>query len=529
MKHLLAIGLLLTCATLHAIPWLVEDAAWCGLLAIVCGLFLATRTNYLSSFWATWLWATITIASAFHWSPAAMAYTLSSEFGLGLLVSAPLILWDGLRMALGYWLAGRLTRDIRTIWFAAALTSMACEFIVPSVFPWRMGFMLLSWPWLMQAVDIFGPAWTTFISFASAGLLITAIDWLVARFRDSKQPSELTTELPRHHWKNWASLPIVGLNIVYGVAIMSYWQSKMDNAPKARIALVQVDPSYVVSLEQSRELTASVASDVDIICWPESSGGNYELSLDELSDEKRIFECSREPERGLRPWPFPTCELLLGGKNYVGDPENPDTLYVCAMLIDEHEKITARYNKRYLMPFGEYVPLEETVPGLAELFDMAEHITPGLRAEVLVSKTGAALGTMLCYEDMVPEASRLMTVGGANLLVSLINGSAFESKYTLAQHRLLSQLRSIECRRNFVRCAATGETCVISPLGKITARLPLQENGVLKSEVALLEGATIFSFFPWLAPILCSMGLAFQIFSVVRRHKASTGPAMSAY
>ena len=516
MKHFLAIGLLLTTATLHAIPWLLEDSAWCGLLAIICGLFVATRKNYVSSFWFAWLWATLTIAAAFHWSPAAMAYTISSEFGLGLLVATPLIAWDGFRMALGYWIASRFTKDFQTIWFPAALATMAVEFIIPSVFPWRMGFMLLSWPWMMQAVDIFGPAWTTFISFASAGLVISTAVWLREKFSVKVNPQENTKELPRTNRIAWVGLPIVTLNLLYGIGAMSYWQAKMDVATKTRVALVQVDPSYVVSLSQLRELTTSAAGDVDLVCWPESSGGNYELSLDELSDEKRVFECSREPERGLRPWPSPTCELLLGGKNYIGDPEEPETLFVCAMLIDETEKITARYNKRYLMPFGEYVPFEDYIPGLAALFDMAEHITPGPGSEVIKSKTGAQLGTMLCYEDMVPDASRQMVSGGANLLVSLINGSAFESKFTLAQHRLLSQLRAVECRRHFLRCAATGETCVISPLGKITARLPLQENGVLKADVALLSGTTIYSVVPWLSPALCLIGILFQVLSAFR-------------
>jgi apolipoprotein N-acyltransferase len=526
MKHMSAVGWLLLTATLHAIPWLVEDSAWCGLLAIICGLFITTRSSYLGSFWFTSLWATLSVAAAFHWSPAAMAYTLGSEFGLGLLVATPLILWDGLRMALGYWLASRCTRDFRSVWLPAALATMAVEFIMPSVFPWRLGFMLLSWQWMMQAVDVFGPAWTTFISFALAGGVITAASWLIQKLRaftSSAEPLAETSAVPlQNHWAAWASLPIVALNVIYGMWAMHYWQAIMEAAPKTRVALVQVDPSYVVSLDQAQELTASVAGDVDIICWPESSGGNYELALDELWDEKRVFERSREPERGLRPWPSPTCELLLGGKNYVGDPEDPETLYVCAMLIDEREKITARYNKRYLMPFGEYVPLDQYVPGLAALFDMAEHITPGPGPEVIQSKTGAHLGTMLCYEDMVPEASRQMVVGGANLLISLVNGSAFESKFTLAQHRLLSQLRAVECRRYFLRCAATGETCVISPLGKITARLPSQENGVLKADVALLNGATIYTYAPWLSPALCTLAIAFQFLRSVRhRNRAS--------
>lgn len=507
MKQFAPIFWLVIASTLHSIPWLVEESALCGLLAIATGLFLVTRTNYLGSFWFTLIWTTISIASAFHWSPAAMAYTLSSEFGLGLLVAAPLILWDGLRMTLCYWLAARLTRDVRTIWFAAAITTLSVEQFMPTVFPWRMGFMVLPWPWLIQAVDVFGSAWTTFIAFASAGLLISVISWLITHFA-AKSESE---SRPKPTRIQWVTLPIVSLSLIYGVWVMGQWSDAIEKAPKVRVALVQVDPSYVVSLSQLRELTASAASDVDIVCWPESSGGNYELSLDELSDERHVFECSREPERGLRPWPSPTCELILGGKNYIGDPENPDSIYVCAMLIDEKERITARYNKRYLMPFGEYVPCEEIVPGLAELFDMAEHITPGINAEVLKSQTGAQLGTMLCYEDMVPDASRMMVAGGANVLLSLINGSAFESKFTLSQHRLLAQLRAIECRRYFLRCAATGETCVISPLGNITTRLPLQENGVLKADVALLNGATIFSQFPWMGSAFCIIGLAIQI------------------
>ena len=88
------------------------------------------------------------------------------------------------------------------------------------------------------------------------------------------------------------------------------------------------------------------------------------------------------------------------------------------------------------------------------------------------------------------------------MLISMINGSAFESPYTLRQHRLLSQLRSIECRKYFLRCAATGETCVISPTGEIVDRLPLHCNGSLLASVALLEGETLFTRLPWLSSIL---------------------------
>ncbi len=181
------------------------------------------------------------------------------------------------------------------------------------------------------------------------------------------------------------------------------------------------------------------------------------------------------------------------------------------MLLDAKERIVARYHKRYLMPFGEYVPGENVVPGLAELFDMYEHVTPGDGSAVLQSATGARIGVMLCYEDMVPQAAAGAARQNANVIISLINGSAFSSWVTLHQHRLLSHLRALETRRTFVRCAATGQTCVISACGQLQSALPLQANGVMKSDVALLERRSIYSQWPYLLHCLAIAGAAIAV------------------
>jgi len=96
-----------------------------------------------------------------------------------------------------------------------------------------------------------------------------------------------------------------------------------------------------------------------------------------------------------------------------------------------------------------------------------------------------------------------MTNAGANILISLINGSAFNNSLTLAQHRLLAQLRAVECRRAFLRCAATGETCVISPIGTITQHLPIHNQGILVADLPLFEGETLYSRFGELLPLVC--------------------------
>ncbi len=493
---LIIVTALLSSVVLNAMPWLFEGFTFCGWLGLTLGLALACRSGWASSFWVTWLWCSIVLGIAFHWSPAAMAYTLSSDFALGFAVAAPLFIWDGLRFALGFWFASKLTRDPRYSWFAAAMVTIGLEYTMPGVFPWKIGMIQLSNPWLLQGVEVFGASFSSFVAFAFAGaiqiVVLNAYRWLVPSGMSVSQ----VDNAPQNAYSSKsilnillapATLTVLGICLFNAIA-WSVRSNELAAASTVRVGLIQVDPSYTESTENARSLTASIADQVDLVCWPESSAGNYDLRLSCLSDEAKNFELSREPERGLRPWPDPSCELLIGGKNYSGDDEATGELYVTAMLIDTNESITCRHNKRFLMPFGEYVPGEKYVPGLAQLFDMAEYVQPGKTAFPIDSATGARIGAMLCYEDMVPRAARDMVTNRANLLVSLANGSAFESPFTLYQHRLIAHMRAIECRRYFVRCAATGETCVINPLGEIGARLPMQTNAALVAQVGLLDG-----------------------------------------
>jgi apolipoprotein N-acyltransferase len=103
------------------------------------------------------------------------------------------------------------------------------------------------------------------------------------------------------------------------------------------------------------------------------------------------------------------------------------------------------------------------------------------------------------------------------VLVSLINGAAFTEPLTLAQHRLLAQLRTVESRRCLLRCAATGETCVISPVGTILARLPLHTKEVLTAEVPLLEGQTLYRLIGPAFPIACAIALTAIVIAQKRR------------
>ncbi|MCS7303894.1 MAG: hypothetical protein NZ602_02135, partial [Thermoguttaceae bacterium] len=118
----------------------------------------------------------------------------------------------------------------------------------------------------------------------------------------------------------------------------------------------------------------------------------------------------------------------------------------------------------------------------------------------------------------VPQYARDSVAAGADVLVSLINGSAFENPLALEQHFQLSLLRAVENRRSFIRCAGTGVSAIVDPTGHIRDRLPTQTEGVLVGEVPLVEGRTIYSKIGYLfSPCCFWLSVAALLFALASR------------
>lgn len=500
-------------AVITALPWLRQDLAAVKVVAVAAALVLATHLRGWRGELATLVAAAGALSIAFHWAPKVLAHSMQTSDEVGLLFTVPIVLWDAARLAIPVWCAARLARDARDAWLPAGMAAVATEAFIPGVFPWKLGYSQIAWPVTIQAADLLGPEAPTFALFAAAGI-IAAAAWAAGRMRSGVPASAafrqaLTPAVV-------AAVVVTVANLAYGTWALGHYTAVASAAPKARVALVQVDPSNDDSVADLQRLTREACSarsqPFDFICWPECAGGSYEDCLTSFTDPDLIMKHSREPGRGLRPWENPACPLLLGGKIYCGYPERPREIYQSALLVDRAESMIGRYDKRHLMPFGEYVPGGDQFPQLRHYFPMEIEFDVGRDATVLACGETAKLGVMLCYEDMVPAAARSLARNSANVLISLINGAAFTEPLTLVQHRLLAQLRAVENRRCLLRCAATGETCVIAPTGVIATRLPLHVKDVLEAEVPLLEGRTVYGLIGPAFPVGCGLTLALFLF-----------------
>jgi len=483
--------------TLVAAPWLAQELLPCAWLGVAAGLLMATGRRGWRGELSVFVAAVTVIASGFYWTPGSLAQCMRSEAWVGLAFAAPIVLWDACRMALPFWCVCRAGGDPRSSWLLAALVAVVAETVVPAVFPWKMGYVQVAWPLLVQSADLLGAEGSTFMLFAHGGALLTLASPLLGL---SGRRMPVT---------GYAALALCAANVVYGGVALRGHAAAAAAAPTLRAGLVQVNPERHDAIDDLQRLTREVCAGPqppELVCWPECSGGSYEDGLESFADPEAVWRRSRPPQRGLRPLPDPACHLLLGGKIYRGYPERPRQIFQSALLVDEAERLVGWYHKRHLMPFGEYVPGGDLISDLRLHFPMENEFSVGADAAVLACGD-ARLGVMLCYEDMVPAAATSLARRGANLLVSLINGSAFTNPLTLSQHRLLAQLRAVENRRCLMRCAATGETCVIAPTGVVTDRLPFVVDDVLTADVPLLEGRTLATVAEGWFPVVCGLGL----------------------
>jgi len=485
-------------AVLVAAPWLRQElvpAAWLG---VAGGLVFVTGRRGWRSELAVLIAAAIAITAAFHWTPEVLSEAMRASELVGFAFALPIILWDACRLALPFWIAGRLVRDPRNAWLPAGLTAVVAEAVIPGVFPWKLGYCQLAWPVTAQAAALLGPEGPTFTLFAIAGTLVAAVG-AIAGWQGRRLPPG-----------GAAALAIAAATLAVGIVAVARTEARMAAAPKLRLALVQADPDGADAIEEFRDLTRRACGGqpaIDLVCWPECSGGSYEEGLDSFTDEAAIFRRSRPPQRGLRPLPEPDCPLLFGGRIYRGFRERPSEIYQSALLLDREEQLAGCYHKRHLMPFGEYVPFADVIPELRLSFPMETDYDAG-NESVPIDCGPARIGALLCYEDMVPSAAASLVADGANCLVSLIHGAAFTNPLTLQQHRLLAQQRAIELRRCLARCSSTGETCLIDATGRISRRLPLGDAGLLTCDVPLLEGETPATRWRWAWPVACGVGLA---------------------
>jgi apolipoprotein N-acyltransferase len=181
--------------------------------------------------------------------------------------------------------------------------------------------------------------------------------------------------------------------------------------------------------------------------------------------------------------------VLMGVMREEEQEEGVEPLYFNSLLaLDAGEP--SFYDKRHLVPFGEYFPVPQVVRDWLRLMSLPySDFTPGAAGQPPLSVAGQRVSVSICYEDAYPAQLRRATLD-STLLATVTNDGWFGRAGARYQHLQIARMRALESRRFLLRAANDGVTAVIDASGRVVARAPEFAPAVLRGTVQPRGGAT---------------------------------------
>ncbi|MDH3404634.1 MAG: apolipoprotein N-acyltransferase [Acidobacteriota bacterium] len=254
-------------------------------------------------------------------------------------------------------------------------------------------------------------------------------------------------------------------------------QPNIPNLVAWDAALVERNYRQVLAMSEAACRPGALLILPESALWPRS----YE------TDPRLVADLDRLARRG--------CRILFNSLSGRASP------YRNSVLLVGPDGVEGRYDKRHLVPFGEYVPFAGVLPFVDKLARMAGDFAAGTDAG-LIGLGEHELGAAICYEVVYPASVAAQVRDGATVLVTVVNDAWYGDTTAPWQHLRAARFRAAESDRVLLRAAITGVSAVIAPDGSVEQLLGVGRRGVLATRVEPGRRLTPYSRAPWLVPAL---------------------------
>jgi len=341
------------------------------------------------------------------------------------------------------------------------------------VFEYLRGTLFTGFAWLFLgyvSVDTWFSAWGPVAGVLSASYVLALIAGLLALIG------------MRIQQKQGNRSPIV---VILGLTILSFilqgqrWTEQIGES--LDVTLIQADvplsekwkPEKRKDLMQMYLAASRAVDDSDLIVWPEAAlpmlidqvPKNYLQDLADLPGTLAFGVVQRDSQQ------------LYNGLAILDD-ENPD---VDNMQI---------YQKRHLVPFGEFFPFKSVLGWLFETLNIPmSDFSRGTATQGNLKVGDLQLVPTICYEDAYPEDWRRQVVD-AGAILNISEDAWFGDSFAPHQRLEMARMRAIEFQRPVIRVSNNGLSTIIDHRGKIDAISPQFQPALFRAPVFPMQGET---------------------------------------
>ena len=221
----------------------------------------------------------------------------------------------------------------------------------------------------------------------------------------------------------------------------------------------------------------AVQKGAQLVVWPETAVPSFYQAEPELIERLRQFASDRDIHLifGSPGYEIAGREILLYNRVYHLPPDGSEEFY----------------DKIMLVPFGEYVPLAGLLPFVDRMVPGEGEFARGTWGGPF--KTPVPSGALICYEISIPSLGRREVRDGSLMLINVTNDAWFGRSWGPYQHLAVSAVRAMENRVPILRAANTGISAIIDSSGRIVKSIPLEERGVVVTDIDTERGQTFYT------------------------------------
>ena len=376
------------------------------------------------------------------------------------------------------------------ILLALVLTSLfvaflACYFALQT-FTFRKFFPHISMPSYLMA---YPALWVLFE--ALRGYLFTGFPWLFLGYSQTNSPlaafipiigvyglsfllvltgASIAFAIEARKNVFYVLLPMTALMALFCLGtIAESFDWTIHKGDKLHVSLIQGnipqnekwDPQFIHDIMARYQNLTDQEDQSDIIVWPEAS-----VPIPLPYANKWLLQLAKQAHQH-------DAVLVVGAIN---EDENKH-FYNAMISLGKNNDL---YEKRKLVPFGEFVPLEKYLRGLISVFNLPmSHMYPGNNdTSSILHADNLNILPMICYE--VAYVDELRDAHDSDIIITISNDGWFGDSLGPHQHLQIAQARALESGRYVLRATNSGITAIIAPTGHIMSQIPQFQVGVLR-------------------------------------------------
>ena len=213
-----------------------------------------------------------------------------------------------------------------------------------------------------------------------------------------------------------------------------------------------------------------------IFIWPE--GVFAGVNLQSIKNYTPLFKKN-----------FSEDHLILFGINKKEINNGVENIFNTLIVTNNNLDIIYEYKKRKLVPFGEFLPIENFFIkfGLKKITEGYGSFSNGAEQPLLNIDSFKIL-TLICYEIIFPELSK--TIDEKNLIINISEDAWFGKSIGPYQHFSKAIFRAVENDVFVARSANKGISAFINNKGVIEKNLSPDETGAIEMSIPTIKNSS---------------------------------------